>query len=80
MTAVDSFVDIMWSTGGNLPPIVDTSTESHACEPRAGDTGGICCDDKSVRCAGVIHRFPQSTAPTITNNLYMPYMGKRTVL
>ena len=80
MIVVDSPVDILWPTSGNQRLVVDTSTESHACEPRAGDIGGICCDNKSVRCAGVIHSFPQSTAPTITNTLYMPSMGKRTVL
>lgn len=80
MMAVDSLVDIMWSTGGNELSFVDTSTESHACEHRAGDIGGITCDDKSSCYAGVIHCFPQSTAPTITNTLYIPSMGKRTVL
>lgn len=80
MMIVDSPVDGMWSTRGNLWATVDTSTESHACDHRAGDIGGTSCDDKSVLCAGVIHCFPQSTAPTITNTLYMPYMGKRTIL
>lgn len=80
MMAVDSTVDIVWLTGGQQSVIVDTSTESHACNSRAVDIGGISCDDKYARCAGVIRCYPQSTAPTITNTLYMPSMGKRTIL
>lgn len=80
MMAVDAIVDIVWLTSGQRTAIVDTSTESHACNRRAGDIGGISCDDEYAHCAGAIHRYPQSTAPTITNTLYMPSMGKRTIL
>lgn len=80
MMAVDHAVDDMWSSRGNLSYKVDTSTESHLCDHRAGDTARKSCDDKYVPCAGVIHSFPQSTAPTITNTLYLPSLGKRTAL
>jgi len=77
MMAVDVPVDGMWSTSGNLWVLVNTSTESHACDHRVGDNGRTSCDEKCVPCTGVIHCYPQSTAPTITNTLYKPSMGKR---
>lgn len=63
--SVDIAVDVMCITGGHLPPIGLSSTESHTRHLASVDARGQRCGYRSAPYAGTQSGCPQSTGPTI---------------